>query len=94
MSTFRNLVKLAAFGAVVYGAYKYGKSVGDKEAQAQNPSIEPNGSPFQEIDQTEAEERYLVELIEELRQKPNKTQKDRYNIELLEVKLKQIRNKK
>jgi hypothetical protein len=94
MSTFRNLIKLAAFGAVVYGAYKYGKSVGDKESKIENPPTEPNSPPFQEIDQTESEERYLVELIEELRQKPHKTQKDRYNIELLEVKLKQIRNKR
>ena len=31
MSTFKNLIKIAAIGAVVYGAYKYGKSVGTNE---------------------------------------------------------------
>jgi len=33
-------------------------------------------------------------LIKELKDKPNKTRTDKFNIELLEVKLKQIRSKK
>jgi hypothetical protein len=36
----------------------------------------------------------VVDLINELRRKPNKTRSDKFNIDLLEVKLKQIRNKK
>jgi len=33
-------------------------------------------------------------LYEELKQKPNKTRKDKDNIELLEIKLKQVKNQK
>jgi hypothetical protein len=42
----------------------------------------------------EAEEEKVLGLIQELKGKPNKTKTDKFNIELLEVKLKQIRNKK
>lgn len=97
MSTFRNLVKLAALSAVVYGAYKYGKSVGDKtikEEKKPNPFPDLTQHPFVEIDEKETEEKYILELIQELKNKPNKTQKDKYNIELLEVKLKQLKNRK
>ena len=97
MSTFRNLIKMAAVGAVMYGAYRYGKSVGDKslkKEKQENPFPELTKYPFVEVDETDLEEKYLLELIQELKSKPNKTQKDRYNIELLEIKLKQLRNKK
>ena len=97
MSTFRNLIKMAAFGAVVYGAYKYGKSKGDKplvEEKKPNPFPELGTYPFVEVDESETEEKYVLELIQELKTKPNKTKKDRYNIELLEIKLKQLRSKK
>jgi hypothetical protein len=97
MSTLKNLIKIAAMGAVVYGAYKYGKSVGDKSIQPEkkeNPFPELTKYPFVEVDETEAEIQQVTELIQELRTKPNKTQKDRYNIELLEVKLKQLKSKK
>lgn len=97
MSTLKNLIKLAAVGAVVYGAYKYGKSVGDKSfkpKETPHPFPELRGYPFEEVEQNDSEEKYLIELIQELKNKPNKTQKDRYNIELLEIKLKQIRDKK
>jgi hypothetical protein len=40
------------------------------------------------------EEENVLELISELRNKPNKTKNDKYNIELLEIKLKQIRAQK
>ena len=50
--------------------------------------------PFVEVDETETEIQQVTELIQELRTKPNKTQKDRYNIELLEIKLKQLKSKK
>ena len=97
MSTLKNLIKLAAVGAVVYGAYKYGKSVGDKSIKVEekpNPFPELKGYPFEEVEQINSEENYLIELIQELKNRPNKTQKEKYNIELLEIKLKQIRNKK
>jgi hypothetical protein len=96
MSTFRNLVKLAALSAVVYGAYKYGKSVGNQSTQPQERknSFPQQDTPFVEVDETETEIQQVTELIQELKGKPNKTQKDRYNIELLEVKLNQLKNKK
>jgi hypothetical protein len=97
MSTFKNLIRLAAIGAVVYGAYKYGKSVGEKpqpEEKKPNPFPELDTYPFVEVDEKETEEKYILELIQELKNKPNKTQKDKYNIELLEVKLKQLKNRK
>jgi hypothetical protein len=96
MSTFRNLIKIAAFGAVVYGAYKYGKSVGNNNQPEKNENLTPDDKnfSFQEIDQTESEEKYVLGLIQELKDKPNKTQKDRYTIELLEIKLNQLKNKK
>ena len=53
MSTLKNLIKIVAMGAVVYGAYKYGKSVGDKSIQPEkreNPFPERTEYPFVEID--------------------------------------------
>ncbi len=97
MSTLKNLIKIVAMGAVVYGAYKYDKSVGDKSIQPEkreNPFPELTEYPFVEIDETETEIQQVTELIQELKSKPNKPQKDRYNIELLEIKLKQLKNKK
>ena len=95
MSTFGNFIKLAALTAIVYGAYNYGKSVGEKSIppeKKENPFPELTGYPFQEIDPKDTEEKYILELIDELKNKSDKTKKDRYNIELLEVKLKQLRN--
>lgn len=40
------------------------------------------------------EEIQVKELIRELKSKPDKSKKDQYNIELLEVKLKQLKNRK
>ena len=40
------------------------------------------------------EEIQVRELIKELKSKPDKSKKDQYNIELLEVKLRQLKNRK
>ena len=40
------------------------------------------------------EETQVKELIKELKSKPDKSKKDQYNIELLEVKLRQLKNRK
>jgi hypothetical protein len=40
------------------------------------------------------EEIYVVNVLQELMDKKNKTKQDRYNIGLLEVKLKQLRREK
>ena len=43
---------------------------------------------------TDDEETYVLGLIKELKNKPDKTQKDKDTIGLLEVKLNQLKNKK
>jgi uncharacterized membrane protein YebE (DUF533 family) len=89
-STLNTIVKLGALAAVVYGAYKLGEY---KAKKSENVKPEPRPKlAFDEVP-NKSEEEYVSELIRDLRNKPNKTQKDRYNIELLEVKLKQIQNK-
>ena len=40
------------------------------------------------------EKKYILNLIDELKNKPNKTQKDKDNLSLLVIKLQQIINKK
>jgi len=40
------------------------------------------------------EEIQVRELIKELKSKPDKSKRDQYNIELLEVKLKQLKNRR
>ena len=89
-STLNTIVKLGALAAVVYGAYKLGEYQAKKSVNVK-PEPRPN-EPFVEVP-NQSEEEYVSELIRDLKNKPNKTQKDRYNIELLEVKLKQIKNK-
>ena len=89
-STLNTIVKLGALAAVVYGAYKLGEYQAKKSVNVK-PEPRPN-EPFVEVE-TQSEEEYVSELIRDLKNKPSKTQKDKNNIELLEVKLKQIRNK-
>jgi hypothetical protein len=91
---FGNLLKIAGAGALLYVAYKLGEhhanqnmSVGsDKNVQ---PVID---APAVEV--TNNEEEYIMGLIRELRSKPNKTKSDRDNIELLQIKLKQLKIQK
>jgi hypothetical protein len=92
MSTMKNLVKWGLFAAVVYGAYKAGQHKGEQK----NSNIQPNPQPEPQVHEYDSntEEDYILDLIRELKNKPNKTQKDRYNIELLQVKLNQILGKK
>ena len=78
-------LKVLGAAALLYGAYKLGKGMN---------SIPVNDVVVEHEDTECEEEKYITELINELKGKSNKTKKDKYNIELLEVKLKQIRNKK
>lgn len=91
---FGNLLKIAGAGALLYAAYKLGEHHAN-----QNMTAEPNKSlqpvidvPNVEVDTNE--EQYIMGLIRELRSKPNKTKADRDNIELLQIKLKQIKSQK
>ena len=49
---------------------------------------------YEDVVEEKTEEEDVIDLIQELRNKPNKNKNDRYNIELLEIKLKQIRGQK
>jgi hypothetical protein len=93
MSTIKNIVKLGLFAAVVYGAYKAGQHNGRQTNVNPQPNPQPKPKPIIEFE-SNSEEDYILDLICELKNKPNKTQKDRYNIELLQVKLNQILSKK
>lgn len=81
---FGNLLKIAGVGALLYGAYKLGEYQASQEEEVvieQEPKVE-------------TEEENILGLIKELKDKPNKTKTDKFNIGLLEVKLRQIRNQK
>jgi hypothetical protein len=95
-SGFSTLLKWGLAAAVVYAAYKVGqKSVTTKEQPVMEPVMEPVQEPDVEIFNDEADEEiYVVNVLQELMDKKNKTKQDRYNIGLLEVKLKQLRREK
>lgn len=82
---------LALLAGVGYLAYKWGQNT-EKTAQREVKEIleEPNEVFNDQAD----EEIYVAKILEELKNKPNKTQKDKYNIGLLEVKLQQLRKGK
>ena len=63
---------------------KYGKKSEDNIPE--ETSTDFNDSADEEI--------YVAQILNELRKKPKKTQKDKYNIGLLEVKLQQLRKRK
>jgi hypothetical protein len=74
-----NLLKIIGIGAVLYGVYKMGENgVLDSIIQKNVPNENLN------------EEDSIRKTIQELKQKQNKTRRDRDNIGLLEIKLKQL----
>lgn len=79
---FGNILKMAGAGALLYGAYKLGEHNANQKMMSKLPPEPPK-------EKTEEEE--LIDLINEMKRKPNKTRADRNNIDLLEIKLKQIR---
>jgi len=91
MSTIKNIIKWGLLATVVYGAYKAGQQ--NSKQNIEPPQPKPQPEPVIEFD-SNSEEDYILDLIREIKNKPNKTQKDRYNIELLQVKLNQILSKK
>lgn len=90
-----NLLKVAAVGAVVYLAYKLGEQRATQKLKVATEPLQPVKDIFYEdVVLEKSEEENVLDLIRELRNKPNKTKNDKYNIELLEIKLKQLRSKK
>jgi hypothetical protein len=86
----KDLLKIAAVGAVIYGAYKLGEKKGKENSYI---PFEPNPEPIV-VEPICDEEKYVIMLIDELKKKPNKTQKDKDNLSLLQVKLEQLKRQK
>lgn len=96
---FRNILKIAAFGAAAYGLYKLGESQGKKQVNSATDNsndlvdwvddvIRRNQMAFNEqVD-------FVREQIMKLKNKPNKTVNDTKNINKLNEKLNNLRNSK
>lgn len=78
------LFRIAGTAAIIYGAYKYGQSVGKEELKGPVDTIKS---------EIEKEFDLTMDLINELKSKPNKSKKDRDNLDLLSVKLMQLQVK-
>ena len=74
-----NLFKVALVGGIAYGAYRVGEKTGEDKGRR---------SVMNDGDKGEIE--HLKDLIDELKQKKNKTSKDDYNLELLRSKLEEL----
>jgi hypothetical protein len=80
-----NLIKGALGFGALYVAYKVGESMGkDKEKNL----VE---SAKNEVD---LEIQFVTDLINDYKNKPNKTKKDRDNMDLLNIKLEQLKRQK
>lgn len=84
---FDNLLKAAGVGAILYGVYK----LGEKNALS---SMEQEETPNRFTSKIDEEIDGINNMIQELKRKSGKTKKDRDNIDLLEIKLKQLKNQK
>lgn len=82
---------LLILGGVGYIAYKTGQNSEKSKQKFAEDLMKEDESKFND---SADEEIYVAKLLQELRNKQNKTQKDRYNIGLLEVKLEQLRKTK
>ena len=78
------LFTVVAVGAILYGAYKYGQSVCEEESTGRVNTVKS---------EIEKEFDLTMELINELKLKPNKNRKDRDNLDLLNIKLMQLKVK-
>ena len=85
----RDILRVAFVGAVAYGFYKLGEKHGERKVSNELPPVEP-------LDTTpeKTEEEYIREIISDLKKRPNKNKKDKDTIDLLEIKLQQLINKK
>jgi hypothetical protein len=81
--SIKNIIKN---GIIIYAAYKFGLNKGMKKS-----SVSVNPIPKDLI--LNQEEYEVFELINSLKNKVNKSSKDKDNLELLEIKLKQLKKK-
>jgi hypothetical protein len=89
---FGNLLKIAGAGALLYLAYKLGEQHANQNLEKPIQPIQD--VPYEDVVEEKTEEQNIIDLINEIKSRPNKTKNDKYNIELLEIKLKQIRSQK
>lgn len=82
-----NLLKAAGVGAILYGVYKLGEKNALSSMGQEETPINVGEKPKSEID-------IINDMIQELKRKVSKTRKDKDNIELLEIKLKQLKNQR
>lgn len=83
--TLEKLLKVALGIGAIYAAYKVGESVGkDKDKNVID-------SAKSELD---SEIEFITGLINDYIDKPNKTKKDRDNLDLLNIKLEQLKKQK
>lgn len=87
------LVQLLLLALVGFLSFKWGQNVEKNKNTSKPREIAPEENSMDFNDSAD-EEIYVAQILNELRKKPKKTQKDKYNIGLLEVKLQQLRKRK
>ena len=81
-----NLLKAAGVGAILYGVYKLGEKNALSKLENEVKIEKDLNKPKTEID-------VVYDMIQELKKKVGKTRRDRDNLELLEIKHKQLKNR-
>lgn len=95
--SLKNLFKVAAAAAVIYGAYKLGERRAEKRY---NPSDTDNEDKDlldhvdeglqKGMDKMSEDIKYVQDLITNLQNKPNKTKSDKNTLDLLKIKMEQM----
>lgn len=81
-----NLLKAAGVGVILYGVYK----LGEKNALSK---LEDEGKIEKDLNKPKTEIDVVYDMIQGLKKKVGKTRRDRDNLELLEIKHKQLKNR-
>lgn len=83
---------LALLAGVAYVGYKWGQNMERNKQQEVKKILKEE--PEETFNDEADEEIYVAQVLQELKDRPNKTKQDKYNIGLLEVKLQQLRKTK
>lgn len=86
-------IQLIVLGLVAFLSFKWGQNA-EKIKHIKRPEEKTPDKISSDFIQTDDDETYITKTLNELRKKPKKTQKDKDNIGLLEVALREIRKKK
>lgn len=86
-------IQLIVLGLVAFLSFKWGQNA-EKIKHIKRPEEKTPDKTSSDSNQTDDDETYITKTLNELRKKPKKTQKDKDNIGLLEVALREIRKKK